>query len=142
MSRPFLLRATFGRPTRQSGEKKRGEESAEEGSRGKNGFQKILFLLRNHSGVDFSLYKSKTVHRRIDRRMLLNKIDRPEAYANLLRGNPKELEALYSDMLINVTSFFRNPGAFEVLKEKVFPKLIQQHRFHVQFTPTRLFRAQ
>ena len=59
-----------------------------------------------------------------------------------MRGNPKELEALYSDMLINVTSFFRNPGAFEVLKEKVFPKLIQQHRFHVQFTPTRLFRAQ
>src|SRR5438132_1275760 len=60
--------------------------------------------------------------------MLLNKIDRPEAYANLVRGNPKELEALYSDMLINVTSCFRNPGAFEVLKEKVFPKLIQQPR--------------
>src|SRR6266852_3594581 len=60
--------------------------------------------------------------------MLLNKIDRPEAYASLLRGNPKELEALYSDMLINVTSFFRNPEAFEVLKEKVFPKLIPQPR--------------
>jgi two-component system CheB/CheR fusion protein len=85
--------------------------------------------LRNHSGVDFSLYKSKTVHRRIDRRMLLNKIDRPEAYASLLRGNRKEeLEALYSDLLINVTSFFRNPEAFEVLKAKVFPKLIQQPR--------------
>src|SRR5207244_2534750 len=110
------------------GEKKKGEESAEQGSRGKNGFQKILFLLRNHSGVDFSLYKSKTVHRRIDRRMLLNKIDRPEAYAGFLRGNPKELEALYSDMLINVTSFFRNPEAFELLKAKVFAKLIQQSR--------------
>src|SRR5712692_9456385 len=110
------------------GEKKKGEESAEQGSRGKNGFQKILFLLRNHSGVDFSLYKSRTVHRRVARRMLLNKIDRPEAYASLLRGNPKELEALYSDLLINVTSFFRNPEAFEVLKAKVFPKLIRQPR--------------
>src|SRR3989441_10414349 len=110
------------------GEKKKGEESAEQGSRGKNGFRKILFLLRNHSGVDFSLYKSTTVHRRIDRRMLLSKIDRPEAYAGLLRGNPKELEALYSDLLINVTSFFRNPEAFEVLKAKVFPKLIRQPR--------------
>ena len=110
------------------GEKEKGEESAEQRGRGKNGFQKILFLLRNHSGVDFSLYKPNTVHRRIARRMLLNKIDRPEAYANFLRGNPKELEALYSDMLINVTSFFRNPEAFEVLKQKVFPKLIQQPR--------------
>src|SRR5207244_4635796 len=105
-------------------ERKKSEGSAEQGSRGKNGFQNILFLLRNHSGIDFSLYKSNTVHRRIARRMLLNKIDRPQAYAAFLRGNPKELEALYSDMLINVSSFFRNPEAFEVLKEKVFPKLI------------------
>jgi len=109
------------------GETKKGEGSADKGT-GQNGFQKILFLLRNHSGVDFSLYKSKTVHRRIARRMLLNKIDRPQAYATFLRGNPKELEALYSDMLINVTSFFRNPEAFEVLKEKVFPKLILKPR--------------
>src|SRR5438552_8928200 len=104
-------------------ERKKGEGSADKGT-GQNGFQKILFLLRNHSGIDFSLYKSNTVHRRIARRMLLNKIDRPQAYAAFLRGNPKELEALYSDMLINVSSFFRNPEAFEVLKEKVFPKLI------------------
>src|SRR2546425_2320934 len=104
-------------------EREKGKESADKGT-GQNGFQKILFLLRNHSGIDFSLYKSNTVHRRIARRMLLNKIDRPQAYAAFLRGNPKELEALYSDMLINVSSFFRNPEAFEVLKEKVFPKLI------------------
>src|SRR5437867_637103 len=104
-------------------ERKKGKESADKGT-GQNGFQKILFLLRTHSGIDFSLYKSNTVHRRIARRMLLNKIDRPQAYAAFLRGNPKELDALYSDMLINVSSFFRNPEAFEVLKEKVFPKLI------------------
>jgi two-component system CheB/CheR fusion protein len=107
--------------------REQGEGSAKKGT-GQNGFQKILFLLRNHSGVDFSLYKPKTVHRRIARRMLLNKIDRPEAYANFLQAKPKELEALYSDMLISVTSFFRNPEAFEVLKEKVFPKLILEPR--------------
>src|SRR5712692_4190926 len=111
-------------PALSLSERKNGEESTEKRSEGQNGFQKILLLLRNHSGVDFFLYKSNTVHRRIARRMLLNKIDKPEAYANLLRGNPKELEALYSDLLINVTSFFRNPEAFEVLKDKVFPKLI------------------
>ena len=109
------------------GESKKDEGSAEKGA-GQNGFQRILLLLDSHFGVDFSLYKSKTVHRRIARRMLLNKIDRPQAYATFLRGNPKELEALYSDMLINVTSFFRNPEAFEVLKEKVFPKLILKPR--------------
>src|SRR5437016_7096314 len=108
-------------------ERKKGEESADKGT-GQNGFQKILFLLRNHSGIDFSHYKSNTVHRRLARRMLLNKIDRPQAYATFLRGSPKELEALYSDMLINVTGFFRNPEAFEVLKEKVFPKLILEPR--------------
>src|SRR5258706_197138 len=93
-----------------------------------NGFKKILQLLRNHAGVDFSLYKSNTIERRIARRMVLNKVDRAEAYASLLRGKPKELEALYSDMLINVTSFFRNPSAFQLLEQKVFPELIKQPR--------------
>src|SRR2546426_3678875 len=107
--------------------RKKGKESAEKGA-GQNGFQKILFLLRNHSGVDFSLYKSNTVHRRIARRMLLNKIDRPQAYAAFLRANPKELEALHSDLLINVTGFFRNPEAFEVLKRSVFPTFLDGRR--------------
>src|SRR5712691_11438589 len=85
-------------PSLSPSERKKGEESTEKRSEGQNGFQKILLLLRNHSGVDFSLYKSNTVHRRIARRMLLSKIDKPDAYANFLRGKPKELEALYSDM--------------------------------------------
>ena len=98
-----------------------GEQSGAE-----NGFKKILLLLRNHSGVDFSLYKSTTIQRRITRRMVLNKQDTLENYAHFLRGNAKELDALYSDVLISVTSFFRNPEAFDVLKRKVFPKLLQQ----------------
>jgi two-component system CheB/CheR fusion protein len=100
----------------------------EKESAAKNRFDNILLLLRHHSGVDFSLYKSSTVQRRIARRMLLNKIKRPEAYATFLRGKANELEALYRDMLISVTTFFRNPAAFDVLREKVFPRLFELRR--------------
>src|SRR4029077_16612821 len=72
-----------------------------------NGFNKILLLLRNHSGVDFSLYRPTTIQRRIARRMVLSKQDTLDSYANFLGGNVQELDALYSDALISVTSFFR-----------------------------------
>ena len=92
----------------------------------KTGYQQILRLLRNHTGVDFSLYKETTIHRRIMRRTVLNKQNTFESYAGFLQGNPKELDALYLDALINVTSFFRNADAFAVLQHKVFPPLLQQ----------------
>jgi two-component system CheB/CheR fusion protein len=104
----------------------RGKAERADVKGGENGFKKILLLLRNHCGVDFSLYKSTTIQRRITRRMVLNKQDAPEGYASFLRGNAKELDALYSDVLISVTSFFRNPDAFDILKRKVFSKLLQQ----------------
>ncbi len=104
---------------------KREAPVGSEGPREK-GFKKIHTLLRSYSGVDFSVYKPNTVQRRIARRMVLNKVGKAEEYAKRLRGDRKELEALYCDMLINVTSFFRNPGAFEVLRQKVFPKLIER----------------
>ena len=94
----------------------------------KNGFKKILSLLRSHSGVDFSLYKTSTIQRRIKRRIVLHKLTSLDAYAQFLRGNAKDLDALYADVLINVTSFFRNPEAFDVLKRRVFPKLIPAGR--------------
>ena len=97
---------------------------------GHEGYRKVLLLLRNHSGVDFSLYKSTTIQRRIGRRLVLNKLDTLDAYANFLRGNSEELGALYSDVLISVTSFFRNPEAFEVLEEKVLPELLGQPGDH------------
>jgi two-component system, chemotaxis family, CheB/CheR fusion protein len=71
--------------------------------------KKILLLLRNRFGVDFSMYKSGTIQRRITRRMVLGKVPALDAYLRLLRESPKEVEALHSDLLINVTSFFRNP---------------------------------
>ncbi len=99
---------------------KTGRRNAEEG------FKKILLLLRNHSGVDFSQYKSSTIQRRITRRLVLTKHDTLDRYAQFLRGNTHELDALYSDVLISVTSFFRNPDAFDVLRHKVLPALLQQ----------------
>jgi two-component system CheB/CheR fusion protein len=90
-----------------------------------DGFGKILLLLRHHSGVDFTLYKPTTIRRRITRRMMLKKMASLNSYAALLRGDAGERDALYSDLLINVTSFFRNPEAFDFLKRKVFPRLVR-----------------
>ncbi len=89
-----------------------------------NALIRILLLLRNRFGVDFSLYKPGTIQRRLARRMVLNKLNTLEAYAAFLQGHAAELGALYADMLISVTSFFRNPEAFEALKRIVFPKLV------------------
>jgi two-component system CheB/CheR fusion protein len=116
-----------GRGTPRTGSKQaRAEAKAPHGRVADGGFKKILLLLRNHCGVDFSFYKSTTIQRRIARRMVLNKQHRLEDYARFLRGNAKELDALYSDALISVTSFFRNPEAFDILKRRVFPKLLRQ----------------
>lgn len=90
--------------------------------------KKILQLLHSHSGVDFSLYKPSTIQRRISRRVLLSKTETLEDYAGSVRGNAAELDALYSDLLIGVTTFFRNPEAFEALKGKVFPRLLEGRR--------------
>lgn len=101
-------------------------EAASADDHGQKNYERILLLLRNHCGVDFSLYKSTTIQRRITRRTVLNQQHTLGGYADFLRGNTKELDALYSDALISVTSFFRNADAFDVLQHKIFPKLLQQ----------------
>jgi len=103
------------------------KSAEEEASAGRNGFRKILTLLQKSKGVDFTDYKANTLNRRITRRMVLNKSESPEAYAKFMRENAAEVEALYQDILINVTSFFRNPETFAVLKEKIFPQIAEQH---------------
>jgi two-component system, chemotaxis family, CheB/CheR fusion protein len=89
------------------------------------GFERILALLHDGRGVDFSLYRASTVRRRIDRRMMLDGISSAQEYAERLRAQPQELEALYQDLLIGVTSFFRDPHAFECLQREVFPGLVK-----------------
>jgi two-component system CheB/CheR fusion protein len=96
-----------------------------EGETSKTELKKIFFLLHNKHGVDFSYYKPSTINRRIQRRMLLHRKTKPGDYIKLLQQNADEVELLYRDLLINVTSFFRDPGSYAVLVKKIFPALIK-----------------
>ncbi len=84
---------------------------------------KLFILLRSATGVDFAHYKPSTIRRRIIRRMLLLKVETLENYIRYARENPSEVEKLYQDILINVTSFFRDPETWDVLKNSVFPQI-------------------
>jgi two-component system CheB/CheR fusion protein len=86
-------------------------------------FKKILSLLRLRKGTDFTYYKQTTIRRRILRRMLLNKNEETEAYLLFLQKNKTEQDALYQDLLIPVTAFFRDEKVFEHLCESVFPRI-------------------
>jgi two-component system CheB/CheR fusion protein len=84
---------------------------------------KIIILLRNFTGNDFSLYKKNTIYRRIERRMGVHKIEKIRSYVRFLQENPKEVDILFKELLIGVTSFFRDPLVWEHLKERVFPAM-------------------
>jgi two-component system CheB/CheR fusion protein len=90
----------------------------------------ILELLHRRHGVDFSHYKRNTLHRRITRRMVLHRVDGMADYLRIVEQTPEELEALYQDILINVTSFFRNPEAYDALKGHAFPRLLEGRSRH------------
>jgi two-component system, chemotaxis family, CheB/CheR fusion protein len=85
----------------------------------------ILALIRSATEVDFTHYKPTTVTRRIQRRLALRDCHGLDEYLQLLRKDRDELNNLYQDLLIRVTQFFRDPEAYELLKEKVFPALVQ-----------------
>ncbi len=87
---------------------------------------KILELVRQGSGTDFSAYKQTTLRRRIARRMAVRRIEALPEYARELETNAAEVMALYEDCLISVTSFFRDPEVFQALSERVFPLLIER----------------
>ncbi len=92
---------------------------------GKDRLMKDVFrLLKSFSRVDFIDYKVATIRRRILRRMNINRINDLRDYVKLLHRNPQEVEALYRDVLINVTSFFRNPEVFDSLHQVVYPKIL------------------
>ena len=92
--------------------------------RAQSALEKIIILLRDHSGHDFSLYKKNTVYRRIERRMGIHQVDKIVSYVHLLQENPHELELLFKELLIGVTSFFRDPDEWKRLKEKAIPLLL------------------
>jgi len=89
--------------------------------------RRLLQILRQTSGVDFTHYKEPTMMRRIHRRMALRRIGAFPAYVALLESDPKEAGDLYEDLLIHVTSFFREPEALEALSAEVFPRLLDAH---------------
>lgn len=88
-------------------------------------FKQIISLLRIRKGTDFTYYKQTTIRRRILRRMALNKNDKPAAYLKYLRENKSEQDILYQDLLIPVTSFFRDDKTFDNLCETVFPLIVK-----------------
>jgi len=88
--------------------------------------EEVSQLLRSHSGHDFAGYKSKTFLRRVGRRMQVVQQKSIEDYIGLLRRDPAEVMALFRDLLINVTEFFRDTEAFHALEEQVMPRLFDQ----------------
>jgi len=87
--------------------------------------EEVYTLLRSQTGHDFSGYKPKTFVRRMQRRMHIMQVETAEEYVERLHRDPKEVAALFRDLLINVTDFFRDPAPFEKLKELVIPKLFE-----------------
>ncbi|HVJ79462.1 MAG TPA: chemotaxis protein CheB, partial [Planctomycetia bacterium] len=102
------------------------QEAAEEADLAAGPMTAAFRLLRDSFGIDFSHYKTNTISRRIDRRLLLNRIDGLDEYVRTLKQDPVELGCLYKDLLIGVTRFFRDAEAFERLEKDVIPELIGQ----------------
>ena len=89
-------------------------------------FKQLLTVLRVRRGVDFTYYKEATLKRRIIRRMALTLKEHPSEYLEYLRENKTEQDALYNDLLISVTQFFRDPPSFDILCNTVLPTIIKQ----------------
>lgn len=88
-------------------------------------FQRVLALLRMQRGVDLSQYRDTTLKRRIQRRMVVRTCRALADYIKLLETDSVEISALFDDVLINVTSFFRDPEVFETLKAAIFPEILK-----------------
>jgi two-component system CheB/CheR fusion protein len=95
-------------------------------AKAEDSMSRILNLIYSKTGHDFSLYKKGTITRRIERRMAVHSIKQLDEYKRYLEQKPAEVEALFRDFLISVTSFFRNPKAFDMLREEVIPQLFAE----------------
>jgi two-component system CheB/CheR fusion protein len=90
--------------------------------------EQVFTMLRAATGVDFRRYKRPTIERRLQRRMVLNKVTRIDQYLKLLRENSGEVQSLYQDILIHVTRFFREPDSFAAIGSHLLPKLLENQR--------------
>ncbi|MGH9589040.1 MAG: chemotaxis protein CheB, partial [Terracidiphilus sp.] len=108
-----------------AGHAKDVEESAAPPTHPEEDLTAVLDQLHKSSGVDFSQYKPNTIRRRALRRMVILKLDSVNQYAKYLKGHSEEGDKLFDDVLIPVTSFFRDFEAFEALKTKVYPAIVK-----------------
>jgi two-component system CheB/CheR fusion protein len=111
-----LARLARDRPAKEPSKRLIGESS----------IKGIFALLRAKTEVDFSQYRKTTVRRRIQRRMVVHRLDGLDEYLTFLKRNPEEIDALYKEMLIHVTGFFREPETFDVLQTLVLPRLLDK----------------
>ncbi len=117
---PQTLTRYISHPYIETGEKPTPEDQGFQ-----NVVQKILLLIRTATRHDFTHYKANTIRRRIERRMAVHKINQIADYHRYLQENPPEIQALFKDLIICVTSFFRDISAFEVLEAKVIPQILE-----------------
>ncbi len=103
-----------------------GAEAEKEAYRQTDDLGRVFLSLKKQMGVDFRGYKESTLIRRIQRRMALHRMDTLKRYAQYLRDNQKEIEALFDDLLINVTRFFRDEKVFRALKKRFLPALLKK----------------
>ncbi|NJK94477.1 MAG: hypothetical protein HC905_05675 [Bacteroidales bacterium] len=104
------------------------QEDESEDSKNENHFNQILDLIYKASGIDFKQYKPATLIRRIEKRITIRQLLNLKDYLIFLKSNPKEQELLFNDFLIGVTAFFRDPLAFNEIKETVFPEIFTPDR--------------
>jgi two-component system CheB/CheR fusion protein len=94
------------------------------GDKTQSTLEKVIILLRTHTGHDFSFYKKNALYRRIERRMGIHQIDKLAGYVRYLQENSQELDLLFKELLIGVTGFFRDPACWEELRKNILPALI------------------
>jgi two-component system CheB/CheR fusion protein len=92
----------------------------------KTNLEKVIILLRSHTGHDFSLYKKNTLYRRIERRMNVHQLDKISNYVRFLQENPRELDILFRELLIGVTNFFRDENVWTKLKDRILPEYLDE----------------
>jgi len=95
-------------------------------SKNKSSLDKIIILLREQVGHDFSAYKKNTMFRRIERRKGIHQIDKISNYVRFMQENPKETEILFKELLIGVTNFFRDSEVWEKIREIILPEMIEE----------------
>jgi two-component system CheB/CheR fusion protein len=113
-----------GRIVTYLGTRRRGDMETQRHGDAGSALEKVIILLRSQTGHDFSLYKKSNLYRRVERRMSLHQLPKIADYVRYLSSNAQEADLLFKELLIGVTSFFRDPAAWDQVKAEVMPPLL------------------